>query len=282
MRYKAVFKNAVGSVEFSLSSGILIEKINSLTQQKASVKTTASNRPIGEKVDSNRVGPKTITVMGTISGASDAVRKQMEHVICPLVESKFIVDDTYELTVFVTESPDVERYAYGAKFSFSMLAPYPYWQQKDSNNVTLVGLKPMFRFPWNISDPNPFKFSEYVPVGYVTVQNSGDAPAYWQITFLALDEVTNPRVYNMETGAFVRILKTMNAGEQLTISTRGEELTITTTASDGTVSDGFQYLDIDSEPFLLAVGNNYIKTDADTNVAALRASIRYQQGYVGV
>ena len=116
----------------------------------------------------------------------------------------------------------------------------------------------------------------------MTVHNDGEAPAWWTVTMLALDEVTRPRIYNMETGEYVKILKVMAEGEQITITTEGEELAVTITAPDGTVTDGFQYLDLNSVPFKLRVGENYIKTDAEANTIALRASISFQPFFVGV
>lgn len=282
MRYKAVLMNDIGSVEFSINSGIIIESISSLTQQNVKFNTTASNRQIGEKLEHQKVTPKPMNIRGTILGESDAVREQMMHVIAPLAESRFVIDDTYELTVYVKASPDIERYPSNARFSFSLYAPHPYWKTKDKTQTTLIGLRGLFSFPWNISDPNPFKFSEYVETGYVTVRNDGEAPAWWTVTMLALDEVTRPRIYNMETGEYVKILKVMEEGEQIIIGTEGEELTVTITAPDGTVSDGFQYLDLDSVPFKLQVGENYIKTDAEANTVALRANISFQPFFVGV
>lgn len=282
MRYKLVYQNDIGTVEFSLRSGVIIEQLSSFGAQNTTFETTQSNREIGEKLEHQRVNPKTIAIRGTLLGPCDAMREQMTHVIAPLSEGKLIFNDTYELTVHVKTSPDIERYAANAKFSFSLYAPYPYWLKREKSKTTLVGLKALFSFPWNISDPNPFAFSEYVEVGYVTVRNDGEAPAYWTVTFSALDELTNPRIYNMETGEYVKILKTMNNGEQITVSTEGDELTVICTGADGVETDGFKYLDIESEPFKLAVGDNFIKTDAETNTIALRASISFHSAFVGV
>lgn len=282
MRYKLIYKNDIGSIEFSMKSGVVIENIASLTQQNAEFDTTVSNRNIGEKIDHERVSPKTISIRGTLLGKCDSMRQQMVHVIAPLSKGKLIFNDTYELTVYVKASPDVERYAANAKYNFTLYAPYPYWQKKESAQTTLVGLQGLFSFPWNISDPSPFSFSDVTESGYVTVQNDGEAPAYWTVTFSALDDVVNPRVYNMKTGEYVKILKTMTASEQITISTESDELTVTCTTTDGTVEDGFQYLDVESIPFTLAVGENFIKTDAETNAAALRATISFRSSFVGV
>ena len=282
MRYKIVYQNDIGSVEFSLKSGVVIEKIASLTQQNAEFETTKSNREIGEKLEYKRVNPKTLNIRGTLLGRCDAMREQMVHVIAPLSKGKLIFNDTYELEVYVKASPDVERYAANAKFNFSLYAPFPYWQKKNREQTMLVGLKGLFSFPWNISAPNPFRFSEITETGYVTVLNNGEAPANWTVTFSALDEVVNPRIYNMETGEYVKILKTMSDGEQIVISTEGDELTVTCVASDGTETDGFQFLEVESMPFKLAVGENHIKTDAEANTVALRANISFRPAFVGV
>ena len=119
-------------------------------------------------------------------------------------------------------------------------------------------------------------------IGYVTVTNEGEAPAYWTVSFLALGTVKNPYVQDIDTGETVRVLKTLSAGESVTISTEGEELAVTLTAADGTETDGFQYLDIDSVPFRLALGENHIKTDADEGGEGLRASISFRPAYAGV
>ncbi len=283
MRYKLVLKNHIGSVEFSLQSRIVVENIETFTQQSTQFTTTQSNREIGEKLEAQHVKPKTFPVRGTILGASDAIRRQILHVIAPLSECTLIFDDTYEMTVYVKASPDVERYEYNARYSFSLYAPFPYWRTREKNSQTLVGLKALFSFPWNISDPSPFAFSEYVEVGYVTINNTGEAPASWTATLLALDEVVNPRIYNMKTGLFVRLRHTMENGETITISTEGEELSVRIETADGVQRDGFEYLDLESEPFQLAVGENYIKTDAENDTtAALRASIAFQPNFVGV
>ena len=282
VRYRLTYQNEIGEVEFSVASGFVIEKIDSLTKQNVGFETTASNRNIGEKMEYQRIEPKTITIRGTLLGRSDAKRKKMMHVIAPLEKGKLVFNGTHELEVYVKVSPEIERYAINARFSISFFAPYPLWREVSKTETMLTGLRGLFSFPWNLSDPSPFKFSEYVEEGYATILNAGEAPAYWTVDFHALDEVVKPKIYNMETGEYVRILKTLETGEHITISTEGDELTVTVTAPDGTVSDGFQYLDVESVPFKLAVGENYIKTNAEENTVALRAEISFHPGYVGV
>lgn len=280
---KVRYENDIGSVTFNAGTpGAYIEKVTSYGAQNVEFQTTKSNREIGEVLQHQNVSPKTITIKGAISGESAALREQMNHVIAPLAKGRLIYNDEFELEVYVKSSPDIDRQPYGAKFSFSLYAPFPYWREKEQKNQTLVGYTPEFMFPWNLSDPAPFYFSRAAQVGYVTVANEGEAPADWTVSFLALDTVKNPYAQNIDTGEKVRIMKTLNANESVTISTEGEELSVMLTAADGTVTDGFQYLDIDSIPFKLALGENHIKVDAEEGGTGIRASISFRPAYAGV
>lgn len=280
---KVRYENDIGSVTFNSGApGAYIEKVTSYGAQNVEFQTTKSNREIGEVLQHQNVSPKTITLKGSINGKSDGLREQLNHVLAPLAKGRLIYNDAYELEVYVKSSPDIDRQPYGAKFSFSLYAPFPYWRDAERKNKVLVGYEPQFQFPWNISDPNPFYMSKLAQVGYVTVNNEGEAPVGWTISFLALSAVKNPYVQSIDTGETVKVLKTMTENETLTISTEGEELTVTLTAADGTVADGFEYLDIDSVPFRLSLGENHIKTDADEGGTGLRASISFRPAYAGV
>lgn len=282
MNYSLKYENDIGSVDFSVASGFVVEQATSYGAQNVDFDTTRSNREIGETLQHQSVSPKTLTIRGTLLGDCAAARDQMNHVLAPLAKGRLIYNNTSSMDVYVKTSPDIERYSANARFSVSFYAPFPYWVEKDKVNQVLVGYEPQFMFPWNISDPNPFYMSKLAQVGYVTVNNEGEAPVGWTVNFLALLEAKNPYVKNIVTGEMVRVMRTMAAGEQVTISNEGEELSVTLTATDGTESDGFQYLDIASVPFRLQPGPNHIKTDADQGGDTLRASISFRPAYAGV
>lgn len=282
MNYSLKYENDIGSVDFSIASGFVVEQATSYGAQNIDFETTRSNREIGETLQHQSVSPKTLTIRGTLLGGCAAARDQMNHVLAPLAKGRLIYNNTSSMEVYVKTSPDIERYSANARFSVSFYAPFPYWVEKGKVNQVLVGYEPQFQFPWNISDPNPFYLSKLAQVGYVTVTNEGEAPVGWTISFLALSAVKKPYVQSIDTGEKVCVLKTMAENEMLTISTEGEELTVTLTAADGTETDGFEYLDIDSIPFLLALGENHIKTDAEEGGAGLRASISFRPAYAGV
>lgn len=283
MRYKLIYQTDVGQIEFSLQSGYIIGRFDSPTRQNVEMHTTSGSRSIGEKLESQQVSGKLMTISGTLKGNdADSKRKKMLHIIAPLMKGTLILDDKYVMEVYPKETPTVERYESNPEFQFIIFAPYPYWRTKNGNTAMLLGLQKQFHFPWNISDPNPFRFSTYTKNAYTNVYNSGDAPTQWKITFLAKSTLRNPIVENIQTGEFVRVLCTLEAGEQVVVDTMGQEITVTMIAADGTETDGFTHLDIDSTAFQLAVGDNLLKTQAEATDYALHAMMEYRTNIAGV
>lgn len=283
MRYKLVYQTAAGKIEFSIQSGYVIDMFNSPTAQSVDMNVSSAARSIGDKLESQQVTGKYMTISGTIIGSGvDGKRAKMLHVIAPLMKAQLIFEDKYILDVYPKETPTIERYASHPTFQMMLYAPYPYWRTKDGNTVMLLGLEKHFRFPWNISSPNPFRFSTYTKNAYKNVYNGGDAPTQWKVTFLAKSVLSNPMIENIQTGEYVRVLCTLDVGEQVAVDTRGPEITVTMIARDGTETDGFTNLDIGSTAFQLQVGDNLIRTTADATDYALYAGIEFRTNIAGV
>ena len=190
-----------------------------------------------------------------------------------------IYDNKYSLYVVPSETPYIEKYESNSAFSVELYAAYPYWRAVSETSESLLSVTKEFRFPWNISES--YRFGSFSDRMYVNVTNMGNVPARWTLQLRANADLTNPVIQNMKTLQLVRVLKTMEAGEQLVIDFTGQELTVTGTRPDGSTFDAFEYLDIDSEPFELAVGDNLIRIDAG-NRNALVATLSFYHTVSGV
>lgn len=282
MNYKLIYQTSEGQIEFSIDSGYIIEKFDSPTNQNVKMNTSTGARSIGDKLESQQVEGKIMTIRGVLMGDAAAKRKKMLHIIAPLMKGTLIFNDKYTLDVYPKETPTVERYSDHPAFSFILYAPYPYWRTKDGSTVMLLGLQKHFRFPWNISDPSPFRFSTFTKTAYTNVYNAGDAPTQWKATILAKTALRNPVVENITTGDYVKVFCTLDIGEQLCIDTRGDEITVTLIDADGVETDGFMHLDINSTAFVLGVGDNLIRTGADGESYAMYATMEYRTNVAGV
>lgn len=282
MNYKLKYQNEIGEITFSIASGFVIEQAESLTSSTISFSTSQNPKGIGVNIDSQQIEAKSLSISGTIMGNATLARRKMINVISPMKKSLLIFNDELQIECYPKNTPDVEMYTDNPRFSFVLYIPYPYWQNETMEMVMLMGLEKNFKFPWNPSDPSPYRFSTYTQQAYTNVFNDGEYDTPWEMTFYAMTPLTNPKVENMETGEYIRLIKSFAAGDSIVVSTLDNEITVTCISSGGVKTDGFVYLDIGSEPFVLRTGDNLLKTTADTNAGGLTAVVRFRTAHSGV
>lgn len=283
MTYELIYESANGKrITFSLASGFIIGSMTDPTSQSVTFQTSTGLRNIGAKMEAQVVDAKRISITGTLTGNAEEKRKRMLQTIVPMVKATVIFDGKYKLDCWPQKTPEIERYTENPQFNFTLFAPFPYWRSAEGKAIDLLGLTKQFRFPWNISSPTPFRFSTFTEVFYTNVFNGGNVPSRWRAEFYARTDVTGPSLMNMVTGEFVKLNMALSAGEMVIVDTTGQELSVKHYTDTGEESDAFEYLDIDSSPFELVVGDNLLKTDAEENRTGLSARIVYNDYVSGV
>ena len=115
----------------------------------------------------------------------------------------------------------------------------------------------------------------------VDCYNAGDVSTGMRIKFTALGVLENPVLLNVETGEFIQINRTMQAGDVITVNTeygnKGAAL-----ERNGEVIDCFKDIDVDSTFMTLGIGDNIYRYDAASGVDNLEVSIYYNPQYLGV
>ena len=85
----------------------------------------------------------------------------------------------------------------------------------------------------------------------------------------------------MDTREFIKFNIQLKAGDELTISTGyGEKET--TLKRNGTITDAFRYIDVDSTYLQLSVGDNLFRYSADALEDNLEVTIYHNDYYLGV
>lgn len=112
----------------------------------------------------------------------------------------------------------------------------------------------------------------------VVLVNDGDVSTGIQIQFVAKrGEVKNPKITNVRTGQFMRVLCSMAMGDVLLVDTNARHQVIELNGVNY-----YQHIDRQSEPFELDVGDNYLEYDADENYTNLDVNLYYRPKYLGV
>ncbi len=115
----------------------------------------------------------------------------------------------------------------------------------------------------------------------VNVENTGHTDTGMIIKFEATQTVDNPYLINMDTGEMIKIIRTMTAGEVITINTNARQKRITSELN-GITTNIFNSIEHGSKFIQLLVGDNLLRYGADENQDFLEVSIYHDNKYVGV
>lgn len=176
-----------------------------------------------------------------------------------------------------------------------LICPDPFMLNLDNFGKNMAHYTAQFHFPWHSLPARAMNKLNCPPearglmlggiiTGYRTLHkeavlaNDGDVPTSIQIQFVAArGTVKNPKITNVKTGQFMRVHCDMVPGDVLLIDTDPRHQVIELNGVNY-----YHHIDRKSEPFELAVGNNYLEYDVDENYTNLDVNLFYRPKYLGV
>jgi hypothetical protein len=264
------------SIIFDYSGGFLINKPNGIDTVSVQMNEAQGIDQVGSTIQSVNVQSRPVNISGVLVGEFQTENKdRLLSVIRPDLSGKLYADEFY-LNVRPTATPAIEQKPHFASFQFSLLAPYPYWQKDDSASATLSGVSKGFKFPWNIS--RPYRFGSVMSAQFININNSGQVPIPYTVTFTALAAVSNPKIIDAATNKYLLLNKDLVAGERVVIEITHER-TFVTSSVDGECRGA---LDLKSSFFRLKVGDNVLKPDAASGKENLQVDVSYAIEVVGI
>ena len=264
------------SITFTYNSGFLINKPVGIDTLQVSLSQATGIDQVGATIQSANVQPRPVTVSGILVGEFVSNNKEkLLSVVRPDLTAKLYADDYY-LNVRPTSTPTIDPTSKFAKFQFSILAAYPYWQKDNSVRTVLSGLQYMFKFPWNIS--REYQFAKLMETQFINVPNRGQIPVPMTVTFFARGDCKNPKITNVNTGKFMAINKSLVAGERVVVEITHDR-TYVTSSADGDIRGA---LSLKSTLNRLDVGDNVLKPEAEEGGNQLEVSVDFATEIVGI
>lgn len=265
---KVIFTNSRGqSIELTDRRPFLLQSVEGKNDVSANVQTqTAPFQDGGTYVDSMlQIRPMALNVTIHSSTQEELIelRQLFSSVFNPklglgkLVYSKGNTVREIEATVENIIMP-VGKENNGMRFQRSvvnLLCPSIFFEDVNMENYKLEDFVGSFKFPFHL----PMRFSSRGDSRVLF--NSGDVSTPIQVEFRGV--AINPKITNMETGEFIRVNRTIEEGYKLIINTAFGNKRVEIIAPDGTVTNAFHYIDLDSTFFSLDVGNTKIGFIAD-------------------
>ena len=258
----------------------------------ASRTTTQYINLIGKHVDSSVLGVRDMSFSGTVLCKTEHELKEakdfLNDFVNPLHEieihfDEFVIDAMPDETVvFATDSKS--RNATFQKFSFTVTAYYPLFKYDKKTNYADSSMKGSVLFPLVIPKDKGIAFG-YIPA--ITVKNpinEGDVDTGFVMRFKALiDNVTNPKVTNKKTGAFIETIINMQKNDVVEISTVSGDKYAKLIRGDSETDIINNVTNASYFDLTLNVGMNDIGiTNASNNVAYMETCIEYVPSFMGV
>jgi hypothetical protein len=154
----------------------------------------------------------------------------------------------------------------------NFICPSPYWRSLDITEEPTF--EPMFQFPFEGTFEMGMQRDKRIIV------NDGDAPAPINIEFYG--PAVNPIIQNNTTEEYIKVNQVLAEGEFMRVDTTPGNKSVEFVSPDGTVTNVFNWIDLGSTFFQLAIGENEIEYSADSDIQGAVVNIRYNKLYVGV
>lgn len=165
-------------------------------------------------------------------------------------------------------------------FLVTLLCPSPYFEALNAVREELALWQSLFHFRLEIP-PEGIELGARQPSQIITLINAGDVSCGCEIVFSALGTVVNPELRNLDTGEFIRIIKTMAAGEKLHVFTHFAGKRVISQMRSN-VTNAFSLLDVASTFIQLSVGTNLLRYDAADGLDLLEVAVIYSACFGGV
>lgn len=261
-------------------SALWVTEITGASSNSIAINETQGAAQVGSTISSQSVQPKDIAVNGAVLKELEKNRRAILACIAPGSTGRLTIQQGGEGWYIEGAPKTTPVFSDGARvqsFQFVLHCPYPYFKSTDGGNSQIAGLTRLFRFPCLLE--GRWYISKYTESFFTSVENTGTVPLDFEVIFTAVTAVTNPEIYHVEKRTFIRIHKLLEAGESITVSTRYGRKGATLRQADGTESNAFRFLDIDSDLNMqMDPGRNTIRSDAEHNREGLRVQVILPKG----
>lgn len=168
----------------------------------------------------------------------------------------------------------------------SLLCADPFFKAQEDTLVTMAGWESMFEFPHHF-----LKLGEEIAVRVtrqlVEIQNESSADLIGMtITMEAIQPVTNPRMYHVESDSYIQLGDdnnefVMQNGDQVIINTENNNKNVYL-IRNGVKTIINEYISDESEYIQLTHGRNLLRYSAKSGEEYLSVNIKFRMKYQGV
>lgn len=284
---KLTYTNERGqSIILGDSAPLLVTKMDGLGSVQNTIYRHKALSQDGTTATGSTLDERELSIEGVILSTDSALyRRQLIQVFNPKLkgtlqyEKGSLVKKISCRAEMAPELPSDYSVKY-QKFLITLLCPNPFWQDIEQIKAEIALWVGDFSFPLELSETG-IEMGYREPSLIVNVVNNGDVECGMRVEFKALATVVNPSILNVDTQEYIKIDKTMEAGEVLTVTTYFGAKRVESVLN-GVTTNAFNNIDLNSTFLQLEVGDNLFRYDAESGLDNLEVSIYFTPQYAGV
>lgn len=282
-----VLQNKLGSITIGGAPPYILNSFDA-GAPKSTMLTTKAPGQDGKTLEGNLLEERTPAITLTIhaDGIQDLYdrRRKLYAFLLPRTSGIMLYTNdsgTRAIPYTVDGEPEAkERTGVGMQVLVQMYCPDPYWSDTAETRADMAAWVGDFEFPLIIPEGTGVELGHRMSTRIVNAYNPGDVECGLRIVFTALASVTAPSLVNVNTQETMRVKRTLAAGDQLIISTGTGNETVKMRHT-GLESNALNYIDIQSDFFQLAPGDNILRYGADAGIDELECAVYYTPRYAG-
>lgn len=256
-----------------------------ITKTDISIATSSIPTMDGDQINNAQAQPRPIVLyLEPRAGKNvETVKRYILSYVKPKLKGTlhWVMDGKDITLTGLVEAAEMPRFSDKCVMQISMYCSQPYWEDINYIVTRIKLIKDLHYFP--IEQGGLAFPAEGIPFGVydtnrlLTYTNTGDVAVGVTISIVALDTVNNPILYNLTTGEYIGITDTMQAADEIIISTHKGNKTITKNGVNiiDRIKDGSKFLQIE-------VGDNEFKIDSDDDEKSnnMYFTLNFKQRYV--
>lgn len=264
--YKLTLEDADGAtLTFGDGQPYTISEIEGLSPPEATINLNELALIDGQQYNSAKVSARTMNIAFAIEYKAEQNRLAAYKVL--RVKKPITIYYKSDLRdVWIKgyiASVNVTHFEMKQICTVSIICPFPYFRSAQEIVNELSVIVSNFHFPFYGLESNNVVFSYVQNVQNVTVENNGEVDTGLIITLYIKGNITNPKIFNYNTGSYFGLNYSFEAGDEVTINTITGEKTVTLLRDSETinifnyVSEGSTWLQIEGwqSTFVYEVGS---------------------------
>ncbi|GCD13129.1 phage tail family protein [Clostridium tagluense] len=285
---KLIFTNDRGrSIVLKNSGPFLLQKFDP-SPPKSTILTSKAPGQDGKSYHGALLEERTLNIEVAILGdnSEDMFRKRQDlySIFNPKLQGVLTYTNgagEHEIQCIVQDGPTPKaRFEPVQEFLIQLYCHNPFWTNTIESKEEIALWVGDFEFALELTD-------EGIEMGHresnliVNILNKGDVECGMRIEFTSLATLVNPSILNIYTKEYIKIKRTLVAGDKLVINTEFGNKKVEM-VRNGVATNVFNYIDLQTTFLQLDVGDNLLKYDAEQGIDNLEVVIYHKPLYVGV